>query len=137
MSNGTTFSILITGVLKGSNMQMGREQAVSKQVQKMILHEYIKQRLDTPLFHKPYYLPFIRHVQVEDFKQLIDIELPGYYNLNARNVCIIPLITNRKSAIIVIQLSNGDDMLLKTSLELQRCISAIADAERNNAENKI
>lgn len=132
MSNGTTFFILRTGVLKGSNMQMGREQAVSKQVQKMILHEYIKQRLDTPLFHKPYYLPFIRHVQVEDFKQLIDIELPGYYNLNARNVCIIPLITNRKSAIIVIQLGNGDDMLLKTSLELQRCVSAITDAERNS-----
>lgn len=118
-------------------MQLGREQAVSKQVQKMILHEYIKQRLDTTLFHKPYYLPFIRRVQAEDFKQLIDIILPGYYNLNARNVCIIPLINSRKSAIIVIQLGSGDDMLLKTSLELQRCISTIADAERNYAENKI
>lgn len=110
-------------------MQIKTEETVSKKLQKMILHEYIKQRLDTTLFHKPYYLPFIRRVQAEDFKQLIDIILPGYYNLNACNVCIIPLI-NRKSAIIVIQLGNGDDMLLKTSLELQRCVSAIADAEK-------
>lgn len=117
-------------MLKGSNLQIKTNETVSKKLKKMISHEYIKQRLDTPLFHKPYYLPFIRHVQVEDFKQIIDIELPGYYNLNARNVCIIPLISSSKSAIIVIQLGSGDDMLLKTSLELQRCISTIADAEK-------
>ena len=118
-------------------MQIKTNETVSKKLKKMISHEYIKQRLDTPLFHKPYYLPFIRRVQAEDFKEKIKIGIVEYHQLNARNVCIIPLINNRKSAIIIIQSGSGDDMLLKTSLELQRCVSAIADAERNNAENKI